>query len=177
MRRFIKVLFIVVVALVVGHASSWACKPIAQRISEGVRIVGVSDVTHLSTSGMNLYLDVDNATGHRLVISAAEVDITTGDEVLATILLRDKVVVKRKQCSTILVPLRFRARSTFVLGRLLVRMLQQESGMSLSYRVRGGVGCLRRTIKAEDVAVGRLFEGDGVSELVIRDIKDIIENL
>jgi hypothetical protein len=177
MRRFIKVLFIVVVALVVGHASSWACKPLAQRISEGVQIVGVSDVTHLSTSGMNLYLDVDNATGHRLVIQEAEVDIIAGGEVLATVLLRDKVVIKRKQCSTVLVPLRFRARSSFVLGRLLARMLERDSEMAVSYRVRGGVGCFMRRVEAEEVAVSSLFEGGGVSGLLIRDIKNLVENL
>ena len=177
MSRFVRVCFIVVVVLVVGHAPVWASKPLAQRISDGVQIVGVSDVTHLSTSGMNLYLDVDNATRHKVVISDAEVDIIANGEVFATVLLRDKVVVKRKQCSTVLVPLRFRARTTFVLGRLLVRMLQQDSELQVSYRIRGGVGCLRRSIKEEGVTVKSLFERGRVSELMIRDINEMIDNL
>ena len=76
---------LIVVMLVASSAVAEACKPLAERIAEGVKFVRVADVTHLSTSGMNLYLEVDNDTCHRLVVSAAEVDIIDQGEVLATI--------------------------------------------------------------------------------------------
>ena len=83
--RLCRLILLVVVGLVVGQASAMACKPLKKRIMDVVRVEGVSDVTHLSTSGMNLYVDIENDTRHRLVVSDAEVDILSNGEVLATI--------------------------------------------------------------------------------------------
>ena len=54
--------FLIGVMLMASSAVAEACKPIAERIAERVKLVRVADVTHLSTSGMNLYLEVDNDT-------------------------------------------------------------------------------------------------------------------
>jgi hypothetical protein len=43
---------------------------------------------------MNLYVEVNNETLHRFVISEAELDIVSKGDVVATISLRDKVVIK-----------------------------------------------------------------------------------
>lgn len=144
---------------------------------EGVRVEGVSDVTHLSTSGMNLYVDIENDTRHRLVVSDAEVDILSNGEVLATISLRDKVVVKRRHHGDVLIPLRFKARNTFVLTRLLKRMVEQSNDMAISYRIRGGVGCIKRTMSGESVSLDRLFASGVIAEAMINGISDIVENL
>ena len=37
-----------------------------------VEVVGVADITHLSTSGMNLYIEVDNDSMHRLVVKEGQ---------------------------------------------------------------------------------------------------------
>lgn len=177
MLRRVGLILCIFVGFVVGQPSALACKPISERIAEGVAIMGVSNVTHLSTSGMNLYLDVDNTTRYRVVISDAEVDVLSGDEVVATISLRDKVVVKRKQRGDVLLPLRFKARTTFVLGKLLRRMVEQRDNMAISYRVRGGVGCFRRTISEESVALESLFASGVLAEAMMNNVRDMVENL
>ena len=155
-----------VVMLVVGCGTAEACKPMAERIKERVHLVGVRDVTHLSTSGMNLYVEVDNDTIHRFVINDAEMDILSKGEVIATISLRDKVVIKGHRSSTVLVPLRFKARSSFVLGRLLTRLLGDSDAMTLNYTIRGGIGPFRRTFEAEGLMIDELLPKGMLRELI-----------
>lgn len=161
----------IVVMLAVGCGTAEACKPMAERIKERVHLVGVRDVTHLSTSGMNLYVEVDNETLHRFVISEAEMDIVSKGDVVATISLRDKVVIKGRRSSTVLVPLRFKARSSFVLGRLLARIVGKSEAMTLSYNIKGGIGPFRRTFEAEGITIDELLP-DGL----LRELMGVVDN-
>lgn len=165
---------VVAILLVCSCANVEACEPLVQRIAKRVNIVRVVDVTHLSTSGMNLYIEVDNDTCHRLVVNEAEVDVVSKGEVIATISLRDRVVIRGKRTTTVLVPLRFKARSSFVLVRLLERMLDPNSELMLSYRLRGGTGLFKRTFVAENVAVAELFGSSTMSGEALREVVAII---
>jgi hypothetical protein len=127
-------------------------------MAEGVSLVGVVDVTHLSTSGMNLYIEVDNDTCHRLVVSRAEIDVVEDGENVVTISLRDKVVIPRRAKSEILLPLRFKSRSSFALGRLLWRVIDgRGDDITLSYRMRAGLRLIKRNITAENIALSDLL--------------------
>jgi hypothetical protein len=104
-----------------------------------------------------------------LVVNTAEIDILSRGEVIATISLRNKVVVKGKRRSTVLVPLRFKARSSFAVGRMLVRLLSDEQGLTINYRIRGGTALFRRTISATEVSVDKLL-----SKSLLNDMSSII---
>ena len=173
--RLLRRVVVVLLVLVAGNATAEACKPLWQRISEGVSLVCVEDVTHLSTSGMNLYLAVDNATCHRLVISEAEVDVVAKGEVLATISLRDKVVVRGRCTSTILVPLRFKARSSFVFVRLLRRALSPDSDITLNYRIKGGTALFRRRVAAEGVAIEEVLRISQFSAAALGELEAMLK--
>ena len=153
--------------------SAYATLPKPQEIIKKVHVLDVADVTHLSTSGMNLYLEVENNTWHRLTISSAEVDIMVDGETLATISLRDKVVIKRKT-TIVLVPLRFKSRNSFVLGHLLHKMLANDNNITLSYRLRGGVGPFKRNFSQEEIAVSTFFDNFVMSESLLHNISDYI---
>lgn len=102
MKWLCRVVLIAVALMTCSHGTR-ACKPLSERMAEGVSLVGVVDVTHLSTSGMNLYIEVDNDTCHRLVVSRAEIDVVEDGENVVTISLRDKVVVRvgaPRKCSS-----------------------------------------------------------------------------
>ena len=161
--------------LLVGCPSAEACKPIAERIREGLHYDGVSDVTHLSTSGMNLYVDITNDTCHKLVVSSAEVDVIAGGEVLATISLRDKVVVRRKATQTLLLPLRFKTRSAFILNHLLARIMNQSGELKLNYHIRGGTALFKRTIEQENIAVDELFDNYNIPRSTISELTRMVE--
>ena len=161
--------------LLVGCPSAEACKPIAERIREGLHYDGVSDVTHLSTSGMNLYVDITNDTCHKLVVSSAEVDVIAGGEVLATISLRDKVVVRRKATQTLLLPLRFKTRSAFVLTSLLTRIMNEGGELKLNYHIRGGTALFKRTIEQENIAVDELFDNYNIPRSTISELTRMVE--
>ena len=156
----------VVLLLSCSVARAVACKPMVERVLQRVEVVGVTDITHLSTSGMNLYIEVDNSSLHRLVVKEGEVDILSKGEVIATISLRDRVEVRGRRTSEVLVPLRFRARSSFVLGSLLKR-LASEKDLRLSYRIRGGTGLFKRTLAAEDVSAGELLSAELLEQLMM----------
>lgn len=137
----------------------------AERLLQRVEVMGVADITHLSTSGMNLYIEVDNDTRHRLVVKEGEVDILSKGEIIATISLRDKVVVRGRRTSTVLIPLRFKARSSFVLGSILKRLATEED-MRLNYHIHGGTVMLKRTLSAEDITVGELLPAELLEQLM-----------
>jgi hypothetical protein len=120
---------------------------------------------------MNLYVEVDNKTLHRFVISEAEMDIVSKGDVVATISLRDKVVIKGRRSSTVLVPLRFKARSSFVLGRLLARIVGKSEAMTLNYNIKGGIGPFRRTFEAEGITIDELLP-DGL----LRELMGVVDN-
>lgn len=169
--RWLCRIFLIVAMFVASSAVAEACKPLSERIAEGVRLVRIVDVTHLSTSGMNLYIEVDNDTCHRLVVSDAEIDIVDRGETLATISLRDKVVVKGKRTSTILVPLRFKARSSFVFVRILRRALDTESSITLNYRIKGGTALLRSTIEAKEIAAQETLSRSEFSAAILHELE------
>lgn len=152
-----------------------AREPLSERIMSKVHFVRVVDVTHLSTSGMNLYVEIENETGHRLVFTDAEIDILSHGELMATISLRDKVVLKRRSTNTVLVPLRFKSRSSFVLGRLLTRVLSFDADITINYRFRGGIGPFRQTFEQKDIDVKKLFENFKLSEIILKQINDHIK--
>jgi hypothetical protein len=166
MVRLARFLAVVVLLLSCSVARVEACKPMVERMLQRVEVVGVVDITHLSTSGMNLYVEVDNNSLHRLVVKEGEVDILSKGEVIATISLRDRVVIKGRRTSTVLVPLRFRARSSFVLSSLLKRLASEED-MRLSYRICGGTGMYKRTLAAEDITVGELLSAELLEQLMV----------
>lgn len=152
-----------------------AREPLSERIMSKVHFVRVVDVTHLSTSGMNLYVEIENETGHRLVFTDAEIDILSHGELMATISLRDKVVLKRRSTNTVLVPLRFKSRSSFVLGRLLTRVLSFDADITINYRFRGGIGPFRQTFEQKDIDVKKLLENFKLSEIILKQINDYIK--
>ena len=166
MVRLARLLAVVALLLSCSVARAVACKPMVERVLQRVEVVGVTDITHLSTSGMNLYIEVDNSSLHRLVVKEGEVDILSKGEVIATISLRDRVEVRGRRTSEVLVPLRFRARSSFVLGSLLKRLASEED-LRLSYRIRGGTGLFKRTLAAEDVSAGELLSAELLEQLMM----------
>ncbi|MBO5881876.1 MAG: hypothetical protein J6Q21_01390 [Alistipes sp.] len=168
---------LVVMMLLASCPSAEACKPIAERIREGLHLDGVSDVTHLSTSGMNLYVEIDNDTWHRLVVSDAEVEVVAHGEVLATISLRDKVVIRRRMTQEVLLPLRFKTRSAFVLTSLLTRIMNEGGGLTLNYRIRGGTALFKRTMTKQGVAIKSLMENSILPPSLIEEVHRAVVNM
>ncbi len=120
-----------------------------------------SKVSHLSTSGMNLWVVLDNESAYRYEIKSCEVDIFVEGSLLATISLRDKVVIPRRAKSEILLPLRFKSRSSFALGRLLWRVIDgRGDDITLSYRMRAGLRLIKRNITTENIALSDLLGKD-----------------
>lgn len=165
---------VVVVMLVAGSFTAEACKPLSQRIAENVKFVRVVDISHLSTSGMNLYIEVDNDTRHKLIITEGEVDVVAKDDVVATISLRDKVVLNRNQTSVILLPLRFKSQGSFALARLLKTIFDPKSDVTIDYRVRAGIPAIKRTIKEEGIPATDLLKSSAFTDMALHQIERII---
>ena len=115
------------VTLFTGTATLTAApcvKAIERAVMERVEVEAISRITHLSTSGANLWVVVRNDSGARLVIKSGELDILVDGEVRATIALRDKVVIRSRSHDEVLLPLRFRSRNTLALASLLRSLLR-----------------------------------------------------
>ena len=165
---------IVAVMLVAGTATAEACKPLSQRIAENVKFVRVVDITHLSTSGVNLYIEVDNDTRHKLIVTEGEVDVVAKNEVIATISLRDQVVLNRNQTSIVVLPLRFKSQGSFALARLIKHAIDPKSDITLDYRVRAGIPAAKRTVKGDDVPITDLLKNSSFTDLALHQIARLI---
>lgn len=155
------------VTLFTGTATLTAApcvKAIERAVMERVEVEEISRVTHLSTSGANLWVVVRNDSGARLVIKSGELDILVDGEVRATIALRDKVVIRRRSHDEVLLPLRFRSRNTLALATLLRSLLRNawEGTGDISDGVgTNTIGVGTNTIGAPQNNTGR--SGNGIT--------------
>ena len=136
---------------------------------------GVSRVTHLSTSGMNLWVEV-TLNRSAVVVKSAEVGVMSEGSELVTISLRDKVVARGHRRSEVLIPLRFKARSSLVLNSLLRRMAEGDTeGLTLSYNIRAGGRLLKRCFAEEGVAMTQMLDTLGITGEMIDELQQYIE--
>ena len=137
---------------------------------------GVSRVTHISSSGMNLWLDVRNERCSRLVLKRGEVEIKVDGRTRVVVSLRDKVVVRGCSSEEVLIPLRFKSRTTFALGSILRKVITKDmEDITISYEVRGGTMLFRRTLRGEDVVLRDVVESLGISEMVLTQLERYID--
>lgn len=141
-----------------------------------VVVEGVSRVTHISSSGMNLWLDVRNERCSRLVLKRGEVEIKVDGRTRVVVSLRDKVVVRGRSSEEVLIPLRFKSRTTFALGSILRKVITKDmEDITISYEVRGGTMLFRRTLRGEDVVLMDVVESLGISERVLTQLESYID--
>ena len=141
-----------------------------------VVVEGVSRVTHISSSGMNLWLDVRNERCSRLVLKRGEVEIKVDGRTRVVVSLRDKVVVRGHSSEEVLIPLRFKSRTTFALGSILRKVITKDmEDITISYEVRGGTMLFRRTLRGEDVVLRDVVESLGISERVLTQLESYID--
>jgi hypothetical protein len=141
-----------------------------------VVVEGVSRVTHISSSGMNLWLDVRNERCSRLVLKRGEVEIKVDGRTRVVVSLRDKVVVRGRSSKEVLIPLRFKSRTTFALGSILRNVITKDmEDITISYEVRGGTMLFRRTLRGEDVVLRDVVESLGISERVLTQLEHYID--
>ena len=140
-----------------------------------ILVEGVSRVTHLSTSGMNLWVEV-TLNRSAVVVKSAEVVVMSEGSELVTISLRDKVVARGHRHSEVLIPLRFKARSSLVLNSLLRRMAEGDTeGLTLSYNIRAGGRLLKRCFAEEGVAMTHMLDMLGITGEMIEELQQYIE--
>lgn len=140
-----------------------------------VRLEGVVRVTHISTGGMNLWLAFDNERCHSLVIKRGVVDIYVGEHYVMSISLRDKVVIPRRSRSEVLLPLRFTSSGGLQTITVLKRLLSGDEQISCSYSIRGGTRLIKRTFRAENVAISEFFDNFAISNSLADELRYIIE--
>lgn len=127
--------------------------------TRALTIEAVTRVTHLSSSGANLYVAVRNNSRHALVIKRGEVDIMVGGSLKSTISLREKVIIPKGYVGEVLLPLRFRSTSTLTLHSILRRITEGDSNdIAITYRLRGGTRLIRRSFRGEDIAISEIFD-------------------
>lgn len=166
-------LLTLVISITCCISTAFACH--RERVPRGVSFEGIARATHISSSGMNLYVKLDNTMGRRLVITRGEVDIMLGGSIKVTISLRDKVTIAKGYNDELLLPLRFKSVSTPTIVSVLRRIASNEQqNVTISYRVRGGTQLLRKTFKEENIAISEIFNNFAISELTISDLIEFL---
>lgn len=136
---------------------------------------GFSRVTHCTSSGMNLYVMIDNGLNHRIAIKSCTAVISRNGVPVMQIELRERTTVPRKALAEVLLPLRFRAESSMSILALLRRIGDgriDELTVSLTARCR--VSIISKTFSMENVAMSEILDTFGVT---IDDIERLTELL
>lgn len=136
---------------------------------------GFMRATHVTASGMNLYVSIDNGLGHNIVIKSCSAVISRGGVEIMTIDLRDRVVVPKRSVSEVLLPLRFRGDSSMSILMLLRRILDgriDDLTVTLTARVR--VSVVSKTFSMQNIAMSEILDTFGVE---IDDVQQLIDLL
>lgn len=132
-------------------------------------------VTHLSTTGMNLWVEVSSEWAHMLIIKKAKVDVMMHGKYVATIELRDKVKIPRRATSKVLIPLRFTTTNSLTLQRVLRHLVDNGGlGTTIDYRVRAGVKILKMNFSDKNVAVSEILDNFALSSESLRELAKLI---
>lgn len=162
--------FFLLIGVMLCATESYARERGARRLE----IEGIARVTHLSSSGANLYVEVENAMGRRLVVKRGEVDVMVGGSPKITITLRDKVVIPKHYSGEILLPLRFESAGAIRLGAILRRIVQQDDIVTINYRVRAGTTLWRRNFCGESIAISEFFDTFASSKGLIGELEELV---
>lgn len=128
-------------------------------VAQKLEFRGFERVTHLSTSGVNLWVEVENSGCWRMVIKEGEVDILVNGTPRLTLSLRDRVVVPRKSNTEVLVPLRFTSRSMLSFAGLVARIaLGDREDITINYRIKAGTPLFKRTFAQEGVPLNSVLQ-------------------
>ena len=142
-----------------------------ERLANKVRVERIVKVSHLSTTGMNIWVEVTNDTRLRLVAKSADVDLFIDGRHTATISLRDKVILPRHKTSTVLVPLRFKSHNSFVLARLLRQIIRGDNEkVTASYRVRAGISVYKKNFSGENIAILKFLDKFAISKQTLQEL-------
>ena len=142
---------------------------------ERVTFDGFKRVTHMTTSGMNLWVKATNSSCWRMVVAEAEVDIYIAGTKRLTISLRDKVVVPRRATSEVLVPLRVTSHSMFSIVGIIGRIATgNRDDITIDYSVRAGSPLFKRTVTQRGVPRDVLFEQLSLPDSEIGILKQLI---
>lgn len=132
-------------------------------------------VTHLSSSGANIWVDVRNDWSHALVIKKGKVDVMMHGKKVATIELRDKIVLPKRSTSRILIPLRFDTENTFSFQRVIRNLVDKRGlGTTIDYRVRAGTKLLKLTFSDKNVAVSEILNNFALSNDSLKELIELI---
>ncbi|MBO5716929.1 MAG: LEA type 2 family protein [Alistipes sp.] len=132
-------------------------------------------VTHLSTTGMNLWVEVSSEWAHTLIVKKGKVDVMMHGNKVATIELRDKVVIPRRAKSKVLIPLRFTTTNSFTLQRVLRHLIDKGGlGTTIDYRIRAGLKVLKVNFSDKNVAVSEILDNFALSNENLRELIALI---
>lgn len=145
-------------------------------VKERVVFEGFERVTHLSTSGMNLWVEVTNRGCWRMVVAEAEVDIFVDGTKRLTLSLRDRVVVPRKSTGEVLVPIRITSHSLFSIVGIIGRMaVGDRDDITISYTLRAGTPLFKRTFAEEGIPVSVLLSQLSMPDSEIGVLKQLLD--
>ena len=170
MQRWQQIVLVAVVALLS------AVRVEACGAKERIVFDGFERVTHLSTSGMNLWVEVTNHSCWRMVVAEARVDIYVEGAKRLTLSLRDRVVVPRKSSGEVLVPIRITSHSLFSIVGIVGRMaVGKRDDITISYTLRAGTPLFKRTLAEEGVPVDVLLERLSLPDSEIGILKQLMD--
>lgn len=163
--RYIVMLFVLLFSVNRAHAD----------ILDNFHVERFVAVTHLSSSGVNIWVDVRNDWRHTLVIKKGKVDIMMHGKKVASIELRAKIVVPKRSTTRILLPLRFDSQNILSFPMIL-RNLADKGGLgtTIDYRVRAGLKAIKLTFSEKNVAVSEILNNFALSNDSLKELIELI---
>ncbi len=163
--RYIVMLFVLLFSVNRAHAD----------IFDNFHVERFVAVTHLSSSGVNIWVDVRNDWRHTLVIKKGKVDIMMHGKKVASIELRAKIVVPKRSTTRILLPLRFDSQNTLSFP-MIIRNLVDKGGLgtTIDYRVRAGLKAIKLTFSEKNVAVSEILNNFALSNDSLKELIELI---
>lgn len=130
-------------------------------------------VTHVSSSGMNLWVEIRSDWAHTLIIKG-KVDVKIHGNQVATIELRDKIKIPPRSTTKVLIPLRFRQKHPIVAANFASSDPRWGLNTTIDYRVRAGIKVLKINFSDKNVAVSEILNNFALSNESLQELVNMI---
>lgn len=135
---------------------------------EGVKMRGVT----MSQAGIDLALRASNASGSKVMLTAADFSILKNGEKLLNVVLTDKAVLHRKSDEVVTLPLNVRFGGMLGALGMMSAFSKGMDGVTVSGTATVRTGWLKKKVRFENVPADVLLRSCGLS---VQDVMGYIK--
>lgn len=157
MKRFIKYTFVAILVVASLALSSCSGNSSKRHTRTKFQVVSLDKVSGSISEGWNLTLTIANNTASNMRITSANAYVRYNGRKIGRLILDGEVLLPRRRCSQVVVPLRVTLSNPIMALGLFNKMRKGDfSGIAIDYNITVTALASHRTFEQENVSLEQL---------------------